>query len=50
MKVKVEMRGVLGRQGPGQGSGFDLALHGSATAGGLLRALAERCGAPSRDV
>jgi hypothetical protein len=49
MNVRVKMHGVLGRHDRGRETGFDLALADDVTAGDLLRALAERCGAPFRD-
>jgi len=50
MRVTVKLLGVLGPRDRGwSGGSFDLTLREDVTAGGLLRALAERCGAPFRD-
>jgi hypothetical protein len=50
MRVTVKLLGVLGSRDRGRsGRCFDLTLSDDVTAGDLLRALADRCGAPFRD-
>jgi len=50
MRVTVKLLGVLGPRDRGRpGRSFDLTFRDDVTAGDLLRALADRCGAPFRE-